>query len=130
MTDLSDAVQAALFAKLEAGVTLGKVLTIVPDNTQPPVAVIGDSQAEQIGGKGSDVERHEISIRTIVAGTSRRALFALMKEVKDSLHNQPISAPGATLSLPVMTSSDSYRDIEEKVLIGEQSFTVIAQPAP
>lgn len=130
MTDLSDAVQLGLYDALRAGVTLATVYTVVPDNTQPPVAVIGDSQAEQIGGKGSDAERHEIVVRTMVSGTSRRALLALMQEVKASLHNQPLSAVGALLSNPVLTSSTSLRDVEENVLIGEQSFTVIAQPAP
>lgn len=130
MTDLADAVQAALFASLSAGVTRAPVFTIVPDNTQPPSVVIGDSQSEQIGGKGSDVERHDVVIRSIIGGTSRRDLFALMKEVKDALHNQPLSFAGALLSPAVLTSGASIRDIEEKVLIGEQSFTVFAQPAP
>jgi hypothetical protein len=129
MIDLADAVQAALFTRLSAGVTLGTVYTIVPDKTQPPVAVIGDSQAEQIGGKGSDAERHEVVIRAMVAGTSRRALLALMTEVKEALHNQPLTAAGALLSNAVLTSSNSIRDVEEKVLIGEQSFTIFAQPA-
>lgn len=130
MTDLADAVQAAIFARLSAGVTRAAVFTIVPDNTQPPSVVIGDSETEQVGGKGSNVERHDVVIRSIIGGTSRRELYALMGEVKDALHNQPLTAAGATLSKAVQTSGSSIRDIEEKVLIGEQSFTVFAQPAP
>jgi hypothetical protein len=130
MTDLADAVELAVFDALSAAVTLAAVYAVVPDKTQPPVAVIGDSQAEQVGGKGSDVERHEIIIRTIIAGTSRRSLRALMNEVKVALHNQPLAADGVELSSPVLTSSASLRDIDENVLIGEQSFTIFAQPAP
>jgi hypothetical protein len=128
MADLSLAVQTAIVAKLQAGVTLAPVYTIVPDNTQPPVVVVTDSTWEQVGGKGGDAERHDFAIRTMVGGTSKAALFALMQEVKAALHDQPLTSTVAALSRCVMISGNELRDIDENTLIGEQRFFVYASP--
>lgn len=129
MSSLADAVQAAMVARLKAGVTLGQVYSVVPDKTLPPVVVIGEGQSEQIGGKGSDAERHDLVVRSIVAGTSKRDLFALMEQVKVALHNRPLALAGFVLSQCVLTSSGELRDLDEAALVGEQSFTVFVQRA-
>jgi hypothetical protein len=129
MSNLADAVQAAMFTRLAAGVTLGTAYTVVPDAVDPPLVVIGDSQAEQIGGKASDAERHDVPVRCIVTGTSKRALFALMQQAKTALHNQPLTAAGFSLSRAVMTGSNDYRDAETGLLVGILNFSVVVQPA-
>lgn len=127
MSDLSDAIHAAMFAKLTASVTLGAVYVVVPDETQPPVVVIGDTQSEQVGGKNSDAERHDVPVRYIVSGTSKRALHLLMEEGKAALHNQPLTQAGFMLSPAVLTNSDDLRDIDEGALVGQQNYTVFVQ---
>ncbi len=127
MSDLADAVQAAIFANLSAGVTLAPVFSILPDKQLPPTVLIAESQGEQIGGKNSDTERHDVTVRTFVVGTSKRALFDLMQEVKAALHNQPLTWAGFDLSRAVMTSSGEIRDLDEAALVGEQNFTVFVQ---
>ena len=128
MASLVQAVQAAVFAALEAGVTLAPVYSVVPDKTSPPVVVLADGAFDQIGGKGDDAERHDFIVRCIVGGTSKAALFALMQEVKAALHNQPLTSGDAALSRCVMTSGNELRDSDEDALVGEQRFFVIASP--
>lgn len=129
MADLTHAVQSAIMARLQApGVVSAPAYTVVPDNTSPPVVVVGDATFEQIGGKNSDTERHDIVVRCIVGGTSKAALFELMAEVKAALHNQALTSADAALSRCVMTSGNEIRDIDANALVGEQRFFVIATP--
>lgn len=128
-TNLTEAVQGGVKAKLSAGVTLATTYIIVPEKTQPPVVVIAESDGEQVGGKGANVESHAVRIITIVAGESRKPLFALQQQVKDALHEQLITYAGAVLSRPVMQTTSDRADQEAGVIIGEQVFQVFAQPA-
>lgn len=128
MADLAHAVQSAVVVKLVAGVTLAPVYSVVPDKTSPPVVVVGDSTFDQIGGKNSDSERHDLVVRCIVGGTSKADLLALMQQVKAALHNEPLVSGLAALSRCVMTSGNEVRDIDANTLIGEQRFFVIATP--
>lgn len=128
MADLSLAVQAAVVARLQAVVTLAPVYTVVPNDTKPPVVVVADGTWEQIGGKLSDHERHEIVVRTIVGGTTKAELFALMAQVKAALHNELLSSAGAALTRCTMSSGNEIRDIDENALVGEQRFFLMASP--
>ncbi len=128
MSDLSLAAQTAIVDKLKASVTLATVYSVVPDGTKPPVVVVSDGTWEQISGKGGNAERHDFAIRTMVGGTSKAALFALMDEVKNALHNQALASTEAALSRCTMTSGNELRDIDENTLIGEQRFFLFAAP--
>ncbi len=127
--DLSDAAQAAVVAALKAGVTLASVFSVVPDKQALPTVVVPSSIAEPIGGKHSRAERHEITVRTSVAGTSKRALLAIMHQVKEALDDQVLSFDGVLLSRPVLATSSEARDLDLPALIGEQVFSIIVQPA-
>jgi hypothetical protein len=129
MSNLADAVQVAIFARLNAGVTLATVFSVLPDNQPLPTVLIGESLGEQIGGKNSDAERHDITVRSFVAGTSKRDLFAVMEQVKAALHNQALTFTGFALSRAVMTSSSEMRDLDDAALVGEQNFTVFITAA-
>ena len=129
MSNLADAVQAAAFARLNAGVTLATVFSVLPDGQKPPVVLLGESLGEQIGGKNSDAERHDFTVRSFVAGTSKRDLFAVMQQVKAALHNQQLTRAGFALSRAVMTSASELRDLDDAALVGEQNFTVFITAA-
>ena len=128
MSDLCDAVQTAIFNRLTAGVTRAGVYPVVPAAAKPPHVVVRESQSSQIGGKGSDAERHDVPVAYIVAGTSKRALFLLMQQGKTALHDQVLTAAGFSLSRAELTSSSEFRDAELGYLVGIQNYTVFAQP--
>lgn len=128
MANLTQAVHGAVVDALKAANPGAPVYSVVPDKTEPPVIVVGDGTFDQIGGKNSNSERHDLVVRCIVGGTSKAAVLALMQQVKAALHNQPLSAAGVTLSRCVMNGGNEIRDIEGNTLIGEQRFFVIASP--
>lgn len=128
--DLTDAVETAVYTSLAARVALpAKVFAVVPETLQPPLVVIAGSSVAIEGSKTQDFERHEVRIVSLVAGTSKRALFALMHQVREALHRQPIVFAGAELSDPLLLSSDDRLDEDGATMIGEQAFLIFAQPA-
>lgn len=133
MTDLSRAVQTAMFDVLDAADLGGlKVYTVVPDKVLPPCIVIAESSFEEIGGKGTSVELHRVVVRTFINGTSKLPLQSAMAAIKAALHDQPLTFAGALLSDCRFEFGGERRDLDEGTLVGEQSFQVIAQddPAP
>lgn len=127
-TDLADAVQVAMFARLKEVVTLAPVLAVVPDDLKPPYVVIASASQDDFGIKGGAVKRHQVQVRYYVPGTSKRDLFAVMNQGKDALLEQDISSDGALLSRPALLSASDYRDTDIPALVGEQEWLVIAQP--
>lgn len=130
MIDLSATLQAAIYANLSAHVTLAPVFGVIPENTQPPVVLIGeDSVDPTLGGKGGGFESHSVRIVSIVAGPSKVKLFAIMHQVKVAMLEIALAAAGAEFSTPVLTGSDDRASGDGVTLIGEQHFQIFAQPA-
>jgi len=130
MTDLASAVQQALYDALSAGLTLARVYQHVPENTPPPVVIIGEDDIDPtLGGKGERFERHEVRIITVVRGPAKLPLRALQEEVRGTLDGQPISAAGAILSDPVMLTVSDQMLEDGQTYYGEQRFLIFAEPA-
>ncbi|MCU0892473.1 MAG: DUF3168 domain-containing protein, partial [Sandarakinorhabdus sp.] len=82
------------------------------------------------GGKSSNAEQHDVTVRLFVPGTSKAGLFALAAQVKAALHNQVLPAqPGAAISRCAFVSAGELRDIDEGTLIEEMRFRLFASPA-
>jgi hypothetical protein len=130
MTDLALAVQEGVYGALTAGVTLGQVFQHVPENTPPPVVIIGEDDVDPtIGGKGERFERHELTILTVVQGPGKRPLRLLQEQVRAALDNRPITAAGANLSDPVFLSVTDQLLADGLTYYGEQRFLIFAEPA-
>ena len=129
MADLARAVQTAIYEKLLAANLALPIVSIVPDGMKPPAAVIAESVFEEIGGKTMVAERHQIVVRTFLGGTSKAPLLDTMTKIKDALHRQALTAAGVIMSNCEYLSGAERRDLEEGVLIGEQTFLIFAQPA-
>jgi hypothetical protein len=131
MTDLTFAAQDATFDTLNvAAVTdLAQVLQHVPENTQPPVVVIGDITVVPIGGKDGGLDELTIEIITMFRGPKRSGLLAIQHAVRSTLEGAELSAAGALLSPPVFESSDDEILEDGITYLGTQRFSTIAQPA-
>ena len=129
MVDLLDAVQAAVFASLSAGVTLAPIYSVAPEGTQPPYIIIADDTVDPTqGAKDGIFEQHDVRIVTVFGGATKRALFAAMNQVRVALADKPLTFTGALLSNPYQLSADDRIDGQNEVLIGEQTFRIFAQP--
>lgn len=130
MTDLASAVQKAVFDALDEAVTLATVYQHVPEDTPPPVVIIGEDDIDPtLGGKGEQFERHEIRIICVARGPGKLPLRALQEEVRAALDERPIAASGALLSDPVILSTSDQLLPDGQTYYGEQRFLIFAQPA-
>lgn len=131
MIDLQTAAQNGIHAALNvAAVTdLAPLFQHVPDETEPPMVIIGELAAEPIGGKDSQLDRITAEVITIVREPRRAALFALMSAVRTALEGVALAAAGAELSRPVFEGADDDLAEDGQTYIGTQRFSLIAQPA-
>ncbi len=130
MTDIAGGCLSAVVAALNAGVTLAPVFSVPPEGTQPPVVIVGEINGDpSLSPKDGDMLSISVRIVTVVAGTSRAPLLALMAEVRAALKGAAISAPGVDLTRPIEEASSDRLDGINNVAIGDQSFLIFAVTA-
>jgi len=96
MIDPKDATEKVAFILLTQDGELGApVYQDVPDNTPPPVVIIGDITFEPLPGLKDDVDgRGTLEIVTIVQGDERKPIFPLQKGIKDRLRGAKVVEDG------------------------------------
>ncbi|HEX2594803.1 MAG TPA: DUF3168 domain-containing protein [Rhizomicrobium sp.] len=134
MADMMQATQDAVFAALDAAhkavnPSLATVRQHVPENTLPPLVIVGDMDAENVGGKGERTDKIVIDVVSIYRGTARRGLLAIMAINRDALEDQEISAPGAAFSTPRFLSANTALGEDGATYAGVQQFEIYAEPA-
>lgn len=127
MADTRQALLEALFTALNGNVG-APVYSSVPDNTAPPVVIIDQLSAENIGGKGSPLDQYSVEIVTVVKAKSREPLNTVMAAIRTALEDQTITATGYSFSRPAFLTADESM-IDDGVMIGRSRFQVIAQTA-
>ena len=132
MPDLTTATQDAVFDVLDspAMTALAKVFQHVPENTQPPIVVVGDITVEPVGGKDGGLDRMTISVVTLYRGPKRARLYQMQAKVRDLLEGQALPPQvGVALSAPEFVSSDDEILEDGITYLGTQRFALFAQPA-
>jgi hypothetical protein len=71
IADLISPTQAAVFAALEAGVTLAPVHDHVKQDTEPPFVKIGTIEGTNVGSKEEPREEFEVEVHSIYRGADR-----------------------------------------------------------
>jgi hypothetical protein len=132
MIDSASAVQQASFAALNGATAvtdLAEVWQSPPEDSQPPLVLIGDVSLEPIGGKDGGLDRATFEIVTLVRQPDQTALFALQMAVRNALDEQTITATGALISNPVFLSAEVEMLEDGETYMGTQRFETIVQPA-
>lgn len=131
MLDAAAAAQEAFYGGLNvAAVTgLATVFQHPPEDTQPPVVLIGSISLEPMGGKDGGLDRATVDIVTFVREPDQAMLFALQAAVRDMLDGQPVHAFAALLSDPVLLSAEVQLLEDGETYMGTQRFETIVQPA-
>ena len=129
MPDLQTAVQDAFFAALNvASVTsLAPVTQHVPEDTQPPIVIIGQIGLEPVGIKAGGFDHATVEIVTEARGPKRALLFAIQSAVRAALEGKPIAAVGVILSPPAFAGSDTDQLEDGVTYIGTQRFETFVQ---
>lgn len=124
MTSAIEACEAALYDALAAGVTLGTVYQHVPENTPPPVVILGDLSAEDASAKDDDDEAFTVEIVSLIMDEQRAPLLALQGEVKACLHGARLKRDGFSFR-PLFQGSDGQLMPDGETYYGSQTFRVV-----
>ncbi len=126
--DAEDVIEADAFEALNvpAVTVLASVFQHVPEDTAPPVLIIGDMESEPIATKGADHQRVALTIAAVVLAEERRPIRALKKAVKDALQDRQVSRDGWQLEY-TFTGADGFLDPETgEAYAGNFRFSVLA----
>lgn len=126
--DAEDVIEADAFDALNvAAVTdLAAVFQHVPEDTNPPVLIIGDMDSEPIVTKGGSDQRVALTIAAVVLAEERRPLRALKAVVLAALDGRQVSRDGWQLAYN-FTGADGFLDPETgEAYAGNFRFSVMA----
>ena len=133
MTDLTGALQTAVYNKLRAVSGLPPVVSEVPigadDQVIYPFVLLGDDQVTEIGTKDSQFEQHDFAVHVCMQSTTKLIVRGYQELVRAALHHQPITAPGAIISSPVAQNASTPLLDDGATYIGSQTFQAFLQPA-
>lgn len=123
MTDAVSATGAALFAALSTA-----TLTFyqhVPQDTVPPVGVIGEHRVTAPFGKGDPDRSIEIDIIVIYQGEQNKPVIAWQAEIIDKLDGKTLSASGFRIC-PTILSETCQLDDDGITYVGTSKFKILA----
>lgn len=134
--DLLQGAQDAVFAalkpiELDAGLPDGLgVYQHVPENTQPPIVMIGQIGSESQDEHGDQVELITLELQYVFRGPSRAPLLAMMHAGRRALDNQDIAAAGIAFERPRYQRQEAGDALADGVTyVGIQYFEFTAEPA-
>lgn len=126
--DAEDVIEADAFEALDvpAVTVLATVFQHVPEDTAPPVLIIGDMESEPIPTKGANHQQVALTIAAVVLAEERKPIRALKAVVLAALHNRQVSRDGWQLSYN-FTGADGFLDPETgEAYAGNFRFSVLA----
>ena len=131
--DLLDGAQSAFYQALDARAeltALSPVFQHVPENTDPPMTIVGDIESENAGTKNDPAEELTVTILTIHRGPGRAALLAIMHQQYLALHGREIGAPGCVFQNVRRDAAVAAGPASDGITYaGVSIFKVLAEPA-
>jgi len=125
MTSAIDATEAATFTALDGNVVGSTIYQHVPEDTPPPVTIIGDMEAVPLGAKDDKDRRVSLTLVTIVEAEERKPLSAIQDQLETLLDGKTFTVPGWRLSF-VFESADGAQLPDGETYLGNSRFTVFA----
>lgn len=125
MTRARDAAEAAIFMALSSAGLAWPVFQHVPQDTPPPVNIVGDMDGISLETKEDDDEEIELSILTVVQGEQRKPVSQEQGRIKSALNNAALTSGGFTVR-PIWTSADAVLMPDGETYLGTSRFTVFA----
>lgn len=129
--DFQGAVELAIYDRLHLRVRGAQIFQNVPDNTPPPVVIIGDVDWADEGDKDGQLLLFNVVLTTIVAGRSRKPLNALQAQSHAALHRWTPPATSLVRFGEIVIGSASGQEVQAPggpVYFGNQQATLYVQP--
>jgi hypothetical protein len=127
--DLLKATRDAVYNLLDATVpkSVAPVFDHVPENTQPPMIIVGDIESEPGESKGTEDLTFEIY--SVFRGQGRGGLLRIMHWARTTLEQGRFEASDVTFESLEWQSSASVSADDGVTYAGTQAFRVTAEPA-
>jgi hypothetical protein len=126
MSEAQNACEAAVYATLAAAALAYPVHQHVPEDTAPPVNIIGDLSGEPLADKGGGDERIDLAITTVVQGEARKPVLDEQAKIIAALDGQALTAAAGWTIRPQYTSGDAVLLPDGETYLGTTRFTVFA----
>ena len=124
--DALSATEAAIFRALDAGIAGATVFQHAPENTQPPVVIVGDiDKATPIGASDDPDRRIPLTIVVITEGEQRRPCTVLLGQVEKILSGARLAAGGFTIR-PCFDNSTAVLAEDGASYVGLCLFEILA----
>lgn len=128
MASAQAALEAELFARLDAAITGAAVFQDVPENTLPPFVVIGELRGSPLGGKDDPDRRIIVDIITVVSAEERGPLLDLQEQIEAAIDDKTFDRDGWTLSITLDSATAALGE-DGQTYVGTSTFSVLALTA-
>jgi len=126
MSGASGAIEAVAFEVLHAAVTGASVFQDVPEDTLPPVVILGDMSAVPFTDDPNDLDRRvTLAITTVTAGEERQPCTDVQDEIEAALGSARVQRDGWDLAFRSL-GSDAALAGDASGYVGTTTFEIIA----
>lgn len=131
MISASDAVEKATYGLLTGSIGQptpiegAQVFQHVPENTSPPVIIIGDIEEEPLAAKDDEDCRVSLSIVTVTEAEERKPVLLLQEQIKDRLRAARVDVEGWKLAF-AFESSTATLTPDGAGYVGDSRFEILA----
>jgi len=126
MTSATDLAELVTFERLRDQVTLADVFQDVPDDTAPPVVIVGDMEWDPFTDDPDEVDKRiTLRIVTVTAGDERAPCLAIVDEVEAALRGYDVTRDGWRLRY-LAPDSDAALIGDDSGYHGTTSIEIVA----
>lgn len=126
MISANDAVEFAAFTLLSAAPSIGAAVhQHVPEDTPPPVVIIGDMDAQPLATKGDRDRRVTLSVVTVTVAEERKPMLAIQGHIESRLDGAIMDVEGWSLTFSFV-GDDAVLTPEGDGYVGNSNFTILA----
>lgn len=126
MPSAKDAVERAAYQLLTDGEPIGAaVFQDVPQDTPPPVIIIGDMESAGIGGRDDEDRIVSLEVVTVTAGDERKPCLMLQDKIEARLDQAKVDLNGWSLTFRWVDDSAALTP-DATGYVGLQKFEIMA----
>jgi hypothetical protein len=126
MASAKDAVELAAYQLLTAGAPIGAaVFQDVPQDTAPPVIIVGDMESSGIGGKDDPDRVVSLEVVTVTSGDERKPCLDLQEKIETRLDGAKVAIVGWELTFRFVDDNAALTP-DATGYVGLQKFEIMA----
>jgi len=126
MSDAQRATAQAVFTAMNTAGLAWQVFQHVPEDTPPPVNIIGDMDGTPMDVKDGTDEQIDLTITTVFQGESRKPVLDEQAKIIAALHDQALTSVAGWTIHPMRDSSGAVLMPDGETYLGTLNLTIFA----